>query len=53
MIAGGSFVSAVLDSIVIDEMSYRAITYLRWIDLNPTAVAEELETYRSAYIAAS
>jgi hypothetical protein len=53
LIAGGSFVSALLDltsirSQVNDEISYRAIMYLRCFDVNPTAVAEECEIYRSA-----
>jgi hypothetical protein len=51
-IAGGSFVSAFLDSMsipsTIDEISYRVITYLRCFDVNPTVVAEEHDACRSA-----
>jgi hypothetical protein len=50
LIAGASFVSAVLDSMSIpfDEISYRAITYLICFDVNPTAVAEERDACGSA-----
>ena len=52
LIAGGSFVSAVLtqsilQSIEIVGKSLRAMTYLRGFDLDLVVVAEELDVYES------
>jgi hypothetical protein len=52
------FVSAVLGSMsispaAIDEISIRALSYLRYFDVNPSTVAEEHNAYGSAQMAAA
>ena len=58
-VSGGSFVLAILtqsisqQSIVIVEKSFRATTYLRGFDEDPTAVAEQRDVYEGALVAES